>query len=190
MITDSETPQLPAVALEAPMLPDLLQAEVDFARGYAEALRSAATRRAYFSDWTILTAWCDARGIEPLPASAAAVATFSCERSASRREESHYYAQGRGDRLYAPSQRLCCASAEHRSSGDPRRRGRYPTDERRAQDAQARRRRRHVARHAGRHRRGSPARRPRSGAAGSWHGRSLSPFGVGSTMPKRHNNGS
>lgn len=74
----STAPSLPAIvpALEAPVLPELLAAEVDAAREYAAASRSAATRRAYLSDWVIFTAWCDARGIEALPATPAAVATF------------------------------------------------------------------------------------------------------------------
>ena len=74
----STAPSLPAIvpALEAPVLPELLAAEVDAAREYAAASRSAATRRAYLSDWVIFTAWCDARGIEALPANPAAVATF------------------------------------------------------------------------------------------------------------------
>nr|WP_277923359.1 site-specific integrase [Sphingomonas sp. CARO-RG-8B-R24-01] len=62
--------------LEAPVLPAVLEAEVDAARGYAAASRAASTRRAYLSDWSIFTAWCDSRGIEPLPARPAAVATF------------------------------------------------------------------------------------------------------------------
>lgn len=67
---------VPAPGLEAPLLPELLRAEVEAARDYATASRSPATRRAYASDWTIFTAWCDARGLEALPASPAAVATF------------------------------------------------------------------------------------------------------------------
>ncbi|WP_242187103.1 site-specific integrase [Sphingomonas sp. CARO-RG-8B-R24-01] len=66
----------PAPMLEAPVLPAVLEAEVDAARGYAAASRAASTRRAYLSDWSIFTAWCDSRGIEPLPARPAAVATF------------------------------------------------------------------------------------------------------------------
>lgn len=63
-------------ALEAPSLPEIIQAEVETARDYAAASRSAATRRAYRSDWAIFSAWCDCRGIEALPARPEAVATF------------------------------------------------------------------------------------------------------------------
>lgn len=70
----SATP--PTVVLEAPMLPELLHADVAAARDYAEASRSNATRRAYRSDWAIFTAWSDTRGLVSLPATAAVVATF------------------------------------------------------------------------------------------------------------------
>ena len=62
--------------LEAPVLPAIIEAEVEAARGYAAASRAASTRRAYLSDWTIFSAWCDGRGVAPLPAAPAAVATF------------------------------------------------------------------------------------------------------------------
>ena len=62
--------------LEAPVLPAIIEAEVNAARGYAAASRAASTRRAYLSDWTIFSAWCDGRGVGPLPAAPAAVATF------------------------------------------------------------------------------------------------------------------
>lgn len=62
--------------LETLLLPELLHAEIEAAHVYAAASRSPATRRAYLSDWTIFTDWCDARGIEPLPAAPGAVATF------------------------------------------------------------------------------------------------------------------
>lgn len=65
---------LPAVA--QPALPDILRAEIDRAADYARASRSPATQRAYASDWRIFVAWCDQRGIESLPASPGAVATF------------------------------------------------------------------------------------------------------------------
>lgn len=67
---------VPATEREAPLLPTLLQAEVEAARGYAAASRAPATRRAYLSDWTIFTGWCVERGIDPLPAIPGAVATF------------------------------------------------------------------------------------------------------------------
>ncbi|API61277.1 integrase (plasmid) [Tardibacter chloracetimidivorans] len=71
----SDTGNLP-VTVPQPALPDILRAEVDRAADYAKASRSAATQRAYASDWDIFTAWCDVRGMESLPATPAAVATF------------------------------------------------------------------------------------------------------------------
>lgn len=40
----------------------------DDARGCMAASLAPATRRAYATDWRIFTAWCDERGISPLPA--------------------------------------------------------------------------------------------------------------------------
>lgn len=60
----------------APLIPWLLDQEVEAARDYVAAARAPATRRAYASDWRLFLAWCDARGIEPLPASPEAVAVF------------------------------------------------------------------------------------------------------------------
>jgi integrase len=54
---------LPATGLES-----LTPAEIDRTMSYAEAEKSAATRRAYASDWHDFEAWCSARGAAPLPA--------------------------------------------------------------------------------------------------------------------------
>ena len=62
--------------LPEPDLPALLEADLDAARDYAEAEKSAATREAYGSDWRIFTAWCLARGATPLPATPQTVAAF------------------------------------------------------------------------------------------------------------------
>ena len=75
-VRPATSPQRAVLMREAGMLPELLEQEVGSARGYAEASRAASTRRAYLSDWSIFTAWCDARGLETLPATPAAVATF------------------------------------------------------------------------------------------------------------------
>lgn len=75
--SDPESVSLPTlVGPRAPLLPDLLDAEVEAARAYVEASRSPATRRAYASDWRIFEGWCAARGIVALPATAEAVAIF------------------------------------------------------------------------------------------------------------------
>jgi site-specific recombinase XerD len=50
--------------------------ELDEAIEYARASRSAATRRAYRSDFEIFRLWCEARRLCPLPASAEVVAAF------------------------------------------------------------------------------------------------------------------
>ena len=57
-------------------LPDLLKNEVARTRGYVEAARSTATRRAYAADWRVFDTWCAARGLSALPASPASVAVF------------------------------------------------------------------------------------------------------------------
>ena len=54
----------------------LLADDVAAAKRYADAEKAASTRRVYASDFRIFTTWCASRGLEPLPASAAAVAAF------------------------------------------------------------------------------------------------------------------
>jgi site-specific recombinase XerD len=46
------------------------------AAGYIEKSRAAATRRAYLTDANRFEAWCAARGLSPLPASAESLANF------------------------------------------------------------------------------------------------------------------
>jgi integrase len=60
----------------APLLPRLLDDEIEAARAYVAAARSPATRRAYESDWRIFLAWCKLRDIAPLPVAPGAVAIF------------------------------------------------------------------------------------------------------------------
>lgn len=60
----------------APLIPQLLDEEVEATRAYVAAAHAPATRRAYASDWRIFLAWCDARGMEALPAAPEAVAIF------------------------------------------------------------------------------------------------------------------
>ena len=50
--------------------------------GFALAEKSAATRRAYRSDFAIFSAWCTGRGFEPLPAAPQAVAAFLADQAA------------------------------------------------------------------------------------------------------------
>lgn len=69
-------PGLPVPAGASPLLPDIIEAEVEVARAYAAASRAESTRRAYASDWKIFAAWCAARELVALPARPEAVALF------------------------------------------------------------------------------------------------------------------
>src|SRR5689334_18272609 len=51
-------------------------ADAERARGYANAEKAAATRRAYGADFLIFRAWCEDRQLDALPASPATVAAF------------------------------------------------------------------------------------------------------------------
>lgn len=70
------------VAAGAPVLPAILDEKIERTAAYARAARSAATRQAYESDWTIFTAWCAAHGLGPLPASPDVVAVFASDQAA------------------------------------------------------------------------------------------------------------
>jgi len=67
----------------------LAGADLDAALSYAEQEKSAATRRAYRSDWRIFTAWCSARAPEALPAARATVAAFPGSPGHRRRDGQH-----------------------------------------------------------------------------------------------------
>src|SRR5687768_7630240 len=67
-------PTVPELASRT--VPDVLEAEVHAAKGFALEQHSAATRRAYRSDLAVFTAWCDARQIAKMPAAPEAIATF------------------------------------------------------------------------------------------------------------------
>ena len=54
----------------------LADAEMAAALSFAEHEKSSGTRRAYGSDFGIFSAWCDARGLDSMPASAGTVARF------------------------------------------------------------------------------------------------------------------
>jgi len=53
-----------------------VQEEIRVAVEYQENSRSAATRKAYLSDWRIFVAWCEARELSPHPASPETVCLF------------------------------------------------------------------------------------------------------------------
>lgn len=56
---------------------------VDKARDYAAQARTESTRRAYRSDWRAFSAWCEAEGLEALPASPETVALYLTARAGS-----------------------------------------------------------------------------------------------------------
>ncbi len=72
---------LHALVPAQPTLPAVLDEKIERAAAYARAARSAATRRAYASDWAIFTAWCAAHGLDALPASPEVVAVFASDQA-------------------------------------------------------------------------------------------------------------
>jgi hypothetical protein len=54
----------------------LTTAEIDATMAFAEAEKSAATRKAYALDWADFAAWCHARGASPPPAHPGLVAAY------------------------------------------------------------------------------------------------------------------
>ena len=70
------TETLPALPVD---LSDLAARAAEFARGS----RSAATERAYRSDWADFSGWCDRAGVSPLPAAPATVGAYLSDRAGS-----------------------------------------------------------------------------------------------------------
>ena len=70
-----------AMTLVQPVLPAILDEQIERAAAYAKAARSGATRRAYGSDWAIFTAWCEAHGLDALPANPDVVAVFAADQA-------------------------------------------------------------------------------------------------------------
>lgn len=66
----------------------LIEQDVGSARRYVEASKSAATLRAYRSDWAIYVAWCSERGFEALPSMPQQVALFLSAEAARGRASS------------------------------------------------------------------------------------------------------
>ncbi len=69
-----ETPTALPIAVEHGS--SLLAGEVAAAASYRRRAKAANTVRAYASDWRQFEAWCDERGLDPLPARPEAVATY------------------------------------------------------------------------------------------------------------------
>jgi len=67
-----------AVALPVDTVPShaVLAGEIAAARGYRTKAKAGNTLRAYASDWAQFEAWCDERGVEPVPARPEVVATY------------------------------------------------------------------------------------------------------------------
>jgi integrase len=55
---------------------------VERARDYAASARAESTRRAYRSDWRAFSSWCQAQGLEALPAAPETVALYLTSRAA------------------------------------------------------------------------------------------------------------
>jgi site-specific recombinase XerD len=66
---------IPPPIAAVPVL-SVVEAEIASVMSYAEHEKAAATRVAYRSDWRIFQAWCEARGLESLPATPATTARF------------------------------------------------------------------------------------------------------------------
>lgn len=66
---------------ESTRLPAALQGDADAARDFAAASKSENTLRAYRADWADFTAWCDERGLAPLPASPQIVTLYITSRA-------------------------------------------------------------------------------------------------------------
>jgi site-specific recombinase XerD len=64
-----------AIIEQAP-LPAELTATLELAADFAKASKAKATQGAYGSDWRIFEAWCQARGLNALPASAESLCAF------------------------------------------------------------------------------------------------------------------
>ena len=64
------------VSLENPGAIAMLQDDLAAARSFVDASSAASTRRADQSDWRIFSAYCEARGLSPLPAAADTVMAF------------------------------------------------------------------------------------------------------------------
>jgi hypothetical protein len=75
-MTSDNSPSRSLVIADAGNLPAMLGPELDQAAGYARAEKSAATRRAYRSDFQLFRAWSGAKQVTSLPAQPETVAAF------------------------------------------------------------------------------------------------------------------
>jgi site-specific recombinase XerD len=70
------------------VLPAALTAPLRLAADFARASKAPATQAAYDSDFRLFEAWCAARGISALPATAAALCGFLADEAAAGRRAS------------------------------------------------------------------------------------------------------
>ena len=104
---------------------DLVAVAPDVHR-YALAEKADATRRAYRTDFTIFTAWCQSRrGIAALAATPEAVAAFLAEQASAGTQTVHPDPAARRHQLRAPAGRLAVAGDTRRRAG---RHARHPPD--------------------------------------------------------------
>jgi len=75
-------------AIEQPALPVELTATLELAADFARASKAKATQEAYGSDFRIFEAWCQARGLNALPASAESLCAFLADEAATGRRAS------------------------------------------------------------------------------------------------------
>jgi site-specific recombinase XerD len=66
----------PAVVATVNAVPVLSLADLELATEFARAEKSEATRRAYRADFDAFRAWCEDKGVSPLPAAVETVAAF------------------------------------------------------------------------------------------------------------------
>jgi site-specific recombinase XerD len=67
---------MPAAVATVHAVPVLPPAEIELASDFARAEKAEATRRAYRADFDAFRAWCEDRGVSPLPSAAETVAAF------------------------------------------------------------------------------------------------------------------
>jgi len=93
------------IARRPETLPAIVRAEAEATADYIQKARSAATRRAYRSDWRIFEEWCANRSYSPLPASAEVVGMFTGSEAKDGRAVSTI------------TRRLAAISRKHRDAG-------------------------------------------------------------------------
>jgi site-specific recombinase XerD len=75
-ITADNSPSRSLIVSDTGRLPAALEAELEDAAGYARLDKSAATRRAYRSDFDLFRAWCELKRVPALPAESKVVTAF------------------------------------------------------------------------------------------------------------------